>query len=34
MKQGIHPKYYDEVIGKKAIVDIKLGTPVDWKLIK
>lgn len=31
---GIHPKYYDEVIGKKANVDIKLGTPVDWKLIK
>jgi len=31
---GIHPKYYDKVIGKKAVVDIKLGTPVDWKLIK
>ena len=32
--EGIHPKYYNEVLGKKAAVDIKLGTPVDWKLIK
>jgi pseudaminic acid synthase len=31
---GLHPKYYNELIGKKVAVDIKLGTPVDWTLIK
>lgn len=31
---GLHPKYYKDLIGKKAAVDIKLGTPVDWTLIK
>lgn len=30
---GLHPKYYNDLIGKKATVDIKLGTPVDWTLI-
>ena len=31
---GLHPKYYNDLIGKKVAVDIKLGTPVDWSLIK
>lgn len=31
---GIHPKYYKEVIGKTVVSDIEFGTPVDWKLIK
>ena len=31
---GLHPKYYNDLIGKKVAVDIKLGTPVDWTLIK
>ncbi len=31
---GLHPKYYNDLIGRKAAVDIKLGTPVDWALIK
>lgn len=31
---GLHPKYYNDLIGKKVTVDIKLGTPVDWTLIK
>lgn len=25
---GLHPKYYDEVLGKKALCDIKFGTPL------
>ncbi len=30
---GMHTMYYDEVIGKKARVDIAKGTPLDWKYI-
>lgn len=30
---GIPPKYYDLLLGKRAICDIKSGTPVDWELI-
>lgn len=31
---GLHPKYLRKIMGKKAIVDIKKGTPLDWNLIK
>ncbi|NUM25120.1 MAG: pseudaminic acid synthase [Candidatus Buchananbacteria bacterium] len=31
---GLEPKYYDEVLGKEAAVDIKRGTPLAWGLIK
>ncbi|MBM7615380.1 pseudaminic acid synthase [Alkaliphilus hydrothermalis] len=31
---GLHPKYYDEIIGKVATKDIKKGTPVKWELVK
>jgi pseudaminic acid synthase len=31
---GLHPKYYHEVLGKKASEDIKEGTALDFKLIK
>lgn len=31
---GIHPRHYNEILGKKASRDIKKGTPVDWNLIK
>lgn len=31
---GMHPKYYNEVIGKVASDDIKRGTPMNWNLIK
>lgn len=31
---GLHPKYYNEVIGKVASNDIKRGTPMNWNLIK
>lgn len=30
---GMHTMYYDEVIGKKARMDIAKGTPLDWKYI-
>ena len=31
---GLHPRYYNEILGKKAKQDIKKGTPVDWSLIE
>lgn len=31
---GLHPRYYNEILGKKAKKDIKRGTPVDWSLIE
>jgi pseudaminic acid synthase len=31
---GLKPKYYFDVIGKKASRDIKFGTPVSWEDIK
>jgi pseudaminic acid synthase len=31
---GLKPKYYDEIIGKKATCDIAFGTPISWKHIK
>jgi len=31
---GLKPKYYDDIINKKAKVDIKKGTPLNWRLIK
>lgn len=30
---GMHTRYYDDVIGKKARHDIKSGTPVSWSLV-
>ncbi|MEY8328122.1 pseudaminic acid synthase [Lachnospiraceae bacterium 48-33] len=31
---GMHTKYYEEILGKKARCDIKKGTPMDWKYIE
>ncbi len=31
---GLHPKYFKDVIGKKARKDIKRGTPLNWDLIE
>lgn len=31
---GIAPKYIETVIGKKAKIDIKLGTPMSWEVIE
>ena len=28
---GLHPKYYDEILGKTATCDIKFGTPLELK---
>lgn len=27
---GLHPKHYDEIIGKKAKKDLQKGTPISW----
>jgi len=27
---GLAPKYYEHLIGKKAAIDLKAGTPADW----
>ncbi|MFX0560698.1 pseudaminic acid synthase [Tepidibacillus infernus] len=27
---GLHPRYYQQILGKKALRDIKKGTPIDW----
>ncbi|MBE5923092.1 MAG: pseudaminic acid synthase [Lachnospiraceae bacterium] len=32
--RGLHPMYYDEVIGKKATCDIKKGEPLDRDMIE
>jgi len=29
---GLHTRYYDEVIGKEATMDIERGTPLSWNL--
>ena len=31
---GLTPRYYDELLGKKAVGDIKRGTPVSWNLVE
>jgi len=31
---GMHPKHYDEILGKKAKTDIEKGTPLIWDLIE
>lgn len=31
---GLHPRHYNEILGKIAKKDIKRGTPVDWSLIE
>ena len=30
---GLKPKYYEEVLGKTALQEIKRGTPLSWELI-
>lgn len=31
---GMHTRYYNDIIGKMAKVDINKGTPMEWKLIE
>jgi pseudaminic acid synthase len=30
---GLHPRYLDMVIGRRAAVDIPRGTPLSWELV-
>ena len=30
---GLHTKYYEEILGKKAVRNIKKGTPMSWELV-
>ena len=31
---GLHTKYYEELLGKRVNKDVKLGTPLSWDLIE
>lgn len=31
---GMHPRHYNEILGRKVTKDIKRGTPVNWSLIE
>jgi len=31
---GLPPKYYDQILGMKANVDIEKGTPINWEVIE
>jgi len=31
---GLAPKYYNDIIGKSAVIDIERGDPLTWKLVK
>lgn len=31
---GLAPKYFDQVIGKKALIDLNKGTPLDWNKLE
>ncbi|MBT2658749.1 pseudaminic acid synthase [Bacillus sp. ISL-18] len=30
---GLAPKYYEQLLGRKAAMDIKAGTPADWNIL-
>lgn len=30
---GLEPKYYNNLLGKKAVIDIRSGTPIKWDLV-
>lgn len=31
---GLHPKHYEELLGKVAKMKIKRGTPLEWRMVK
>ena len=31
---GLHPRYYNEILGKKFRKDFKLGTPISWEMLE
>ena len=30
---GLHPKYYEQILGKKIKIDAKLGTPMSLDIV-
>ena len=31
---GLHPRYYDELLGRAVARDVALGTPVTWEILR
>ena len=31
--QGLAPKYYEVLLGKRVNRDVKKGTPVEWEMV-
>jgi N-acetylneuraminate synthase len=31
--EGLHPRYYDQLLGRRINRDAKRGTPLSWDLI-
>ena len=31
---GLHTKYYEDILGKRATQDLEKGTPMDWKFVE
>lgn len=31
---GLHTKYYEEILGKRATKDLEKGTPMEWKFVE
>jgi pseudaminic acid synthase len=31
--KGLHPRFYQQLLGKPVIRDVRKGTPVDWSII-
>jgi N-acetylneuraminate synthase len=31
--KGLHPRFYEQLLGKAVTRDVPKGTPVDWALI-
>lgn len=31
--KGLHPRFYEQLLGKAVIRDVRKGTPVDWSII-
>ena len=31
---GLHPRYYSDILGKKSRCDVERGTPIKWELIR
>jgi N-acetylneuraminate synthase len=31
--KGLHPRFYEQLLGKSVVRDVRKGTPVDWSII-